>query len=219
MARLLRIAAAFAGAGLLVWLAKPWLLAGFIDFMRWELGWIEHPFLIKKIALVSAGGEALIRLDVGLARVVTVAGRVLWPDQGGGSWVTTLTGHVLVPPIVALGVILAWPARRYAEYPLRFVCLLPCLLLVMALDVPLLLLAEAWRPLIEADRQRLPSLLLAWAGFLTGGGRFVLAIAAGLASVLCAERIMALSSFWIARRHTLTATAGASPGTGMTSGR
>lgn len=122
------------------------------------------------------GPDLLFRLEVTLQQAIVVGKGVWMPRDGTWAASSTTVGHFMQMPLLAFGLLLVWPARRWYELTWRLligtaliVCALPC-------DVPLVLWAHVWEaPLRYYDPQGI-SPLLAWAAFLTNGGRLFIGL-------------------------------------------
>jgi len=143
--------------------------------------------------VLRPGPELVLQRTVTLAEVTVVGGSVLMPDALGQAVLTTPAGHVLQPLVVALVLVLAWPAPRLAAYALPMVLLLPLLLAVSALDMPAVLAALPWALHVEALEPDRFSPLLIWKDLMQGGGRVALGLVVGALAVLAADR-------WVGRR-------------------
>lgn len=84
--------------------------------------------------------------------------------------------------------LLAWPAATWGEALLRALLALPALALVMALDLPLVLLAEIWKLLLDAHDPGGWNLLVAWSDLLRSGGRVItgVLVATAVLTAACA---------------------------------
>jgi hypothetical protein len=122
---------------------------------------------------------------------VIVGGRALMPDPRARANVSTLAGHATQPAMLCLALILAWPARRAIEYPLRALIAFGGLAFVILIDVPFVLWGELWNLHVSAFEPDRFSPLLIWRNFLQGGGRFVLGLAVGVLTVVAGQALSA----------------------------
>jgi len=103
------------------------------------------------------------------------------------------SGRIVLPrvgPVLLSWVLLAWPlARDGAELLGRLALALPVLVVWMLLDTPLVLLAEVWKLLLQADPEPALKALVLWSDLLRGGGRLGLPLLAGAAVVLAVHAI------------------------------
>jgi len=95
--------------------------------------------------------------------------------------------------MLCLALILAWPASKAIEYPVRAVIAFVGLALVILIDVPFVLWGELWNLHVSALEPDRFSPLLIWRNFLQGGGRFVLGLAVGVLAVVAGQALSARS--------------------------
>ncbi|MBT9613426.1 MAG: hypothetical protein IV108_09205 [Burkholderiales bacterium] len=161
--------------------------------LRWELEQLDDTYRILDLRLDREGRDSVIRLDVGLEKAVVIGGRALMPDPRARANVSTLAGHVTQPALLCLALILAWPAYRAIEYPVRALIAIVGLALVILIDVPFVLWGELWNLHVSALEPDRFSPLLIWRNFLQGGGRFVLGLAVGVLAVIAGQALSARS--------------------------
>ncbi|MCY7306171.1 MAG: hypothetical protein LH632_08480, partial [Rhodoferax sp.] len=89
-------------------------------------------------------------------------------------------------PLLLVLLLLAWPTAAWGEALLRALLALPALALVLALDLPLVLLAEIWKLLLDAHDPGGWKLLVAWSDLLRSGGRVITGMLAATAVVAAA---------------------------------
>lgn len=159
------------------------LVQAVLPVFRAEIGWLERDYRVLDLSLAREGADRVIALEVGLAGFIVLGRHALYPDPRARARVTTLAGHVLTPAILSFALAAAWRARRKREYPLRFAIALPLAFAVMLLDVPFVLLGEAWNIQVAALEPDRFSPILVWKDFLQGGGRFVLGLMAGVIAI------------------------------------
>ena len=170
---------------------KP-LATALLPLFRWEIEQLDDTYQVLDLSLGQQGADTVVRLEVGLARVLLIGGRVLYPDPRARADVSTLAGHITQPAILSLALILAWPARKAAiEYPVRALIACGGSALVIMADVPFVLWAEVWDIHVSAFEPERFSPLLLWKNFLQGGGRFVLGLAVGVLAVEIGKRLAA----------------------------
>lgn len=155
-----------------------------IPVFRWEIETLQNTYRIRKVGVESAGADRVVCLDVGIARMMVVADKVLDDDPRNRVYVSMLAANVYVPTVLGLSLMLAWPAaslRHIGRRLLLGLLLLACIVLV---DVPFVLLGLIRESLLMAAAGREFSLLVTWQVFLQGGGRYVLAVAAAAGAVM-----------------------------------
>lgn len=169
------------------------LTEALLPLFRWEVAQLDDAYRVLDLSLSQQGADTVLRLEVGVARDIVVGGQALPPDPRARANVSTLAGHLTQPAILALALLLAWPARRSNEYPLRALVACAGLALVILIDVPFVLWAEVWDIHVTAFEPGRFSPLLLWRDFLQGGGRFVLGLAVGLLAVVVGQVLTARS--------------------------
>ena len=181
-----------AACALLLAAAHAWgqlLVESLLPLFRLEIGWLGDRYRILGLALATQGADSVIRLDVTLQRIMLVGSHFVYPDPRGHAHVTTLSGHVLQPVILALALLAAWPTlttRVARELALRLALGLILIAVVVAIDVPFVLLGELWALAHARFAPGSFSALLAWTEFLQGGGRLALGLLAGAAGIAAA---------------------------------
>lgn len=159
------------------------LTQALLPVFRWEITRLDETYRVLDLGLAQQGADTVVRLDAGLARIILVGGQVLYPDPRARADVSTLAGAVTQPAMLCLALILAWPARRAIEYPVRAAVACAGIALVILADVPFVLWGELWDIHVSAFEPDRFSPLLMWKDFLQGGGRFLLGLAVGVLAV------------------------------------
>ena len=156
------------------------LTAALLPVFRWEITQLDDTYAVLDLTLGQQGADSVVRLEVGLARLLLIGDRVLYPDPLARADVSTLAGHIAQPALLCIALILAWPTRRATiEYPTRILIAGIGIAAVVLIDVPFVLWAEVWDIHVTALEPDRVSLLLLWRDFLQGGGRFVLGLVVG----------------------------------------
>lgn len=132
--------------------------------------------------------EMLITLRAALSAPVYVGATVLSPGTVLSS--STLLGHALQHAIIILPVMLAGWLHLKENRGWLLVLSFISLLVVEALDVPLVLLGSMQDLLFSRFApQRPPGLLVQWMHFMNGGGRLALSISAALLALTAARQL------------------------------
>lgn len=168
----------------------PAMADSLLPFIAAEIAWLDNTYRVVSLALVHKGGEQLIRIVVTLARCVVLPDGAHCGDPRAQAQVSTLLGHLTLPPALTVAAVLAWPLASWREALWRLPLLGLAVAGVLALDVPMVLWASLWQLHVEAFAPGLFSPLLMWLDFLQGGGRMALALLAA-GGVLAAARAMA----------------------------
>jgi len=168
------------------------LLQPLLPAARTVMGWAEPAFAVQSLQfLLQSDGERL-RAQVAIARPVAVGERLVMPHPRGRAYAQVPAAQAWYAPLLLVLLLIAWPAAAWGEALLRAVLALPALALVMALDLPLVLLAEIWKLLLDAHDPGGWKLLVAWSDLLRSGGRVITGVLAATAvlTVACAlERL------------------------------
>ena len=161
-----------------------------LPLLRWEIAQLDDTYRILDLSLDREGRDTVVRLDVGLEKAIIIGGQAMMPDPRALANVSTLAGHVMQPVLLCLAVILAWPARRAIEYPVRALVAFGGIALVILVDVPFVLWGELWNLHVSVYEPDRFSPLLIWKNFLQGGGRFVLGLGVGVVAVVAGKADM-----------------------------
>jgi hypothetical protein len=171
-------------AGLLgmiaVFTTQP-LAQALLPMFKIEIERLDDTFRVDRLYLDRDGTDKVVRVEVNLAHRIVVNGHVVNPDPRGKANASTLVWHVTVPVVLMIAAAFAWPPRSRVMVVSRSLALLPSLMLLWALDVPLILLASLWGLIFQVLTPYQFSILRLWAQFLQGGGELVTAVALGLA--------------------------------------
>jgi hypothetical protein len=150
-----------------------------LPLFKGELSGLDDTFRIDRVFIDQDGADGVVRVEVGLARPVSLNGQTYYPDSRGEAMASTLVGNVTLPCVLLIAVAFAWPVPSAGRLAARIVALLPALLLLCLLDVPFILWAGLWSLILRAaDPNRLSPLLI-WRDFLLSGGALALAMALG----------------------------------------
>ncbi len=167
------------------------------DAVRWmlpvlspALAFVADDFKIVRFDLVDERKNASVAALAVLQRAVFLGGQAIVPDGTQVMMVGTTVGTVLQPLLVALVLVLAWPARL-SEMALRLAIATPLLALVLLVDTPLSLAAWLWDAQIKAHEPGRSSALVWWNVFLNGGGRLALGLIGGALAIALAQRATA----------------------------
>ena len=155
---------------------------GLTDHYRLQSLRIEHqsePYF--KIQVTTAGNRVLNHKNI--------------PDKLGLSS-QTLLGHTFQPIIIALSLLLSWPAQQIRCRFVAIIIAIPIMILALALDVPVVLLGSL-EDLIYANfyPQALNSVFsIHVMNFMNGGGRLLLGIFGAAGSMFLARTLIFLSA-------------------------
>ena len=185
---------ALAAAPLLLLLASagPALLQPLLPAARTVMAWAEPAFAVQSLQLLVYPEGERVRAMVAIARPLAVGEQLVLPHPRGRAHAQVPVAQVWQAPLLLVLLLLAWPTAAWGEALLRALLALPALALVLALDLPLVLLAEIWKLLLDAHDPGGWKLLVAWSDLLRSGGRVitgVLAAAAVVAAACALERL------------------------------
>jgi hypothetical protein len=156
------------------------------------MGWVEPAFAVLRLERQSRREGDRVRMQVALSQPVITGERVVMPHPRGHAWAQVPAAQIWQGPVLLLWVLLAWPlARGGAELLARLTLALPLLAAWMLLDTPLVLLAEVWKLLQQADPQPALKPLVLWSDLLRGGGRLGLPLLVGATALLAVRAVMA----------------------------
>ena len=191
---------------LLIWL--PLLLWG-----AWQWG-RDYADLFRPLytTVLSYGLDGLRFGDIQIVRTHEYLLRVPYVVEamrviGGHVIPRNLDGFLLVPvysilahPIVLAAAALAWPGLRWKERWVRLLISLPVLVVLEAVDTPLVIYSFINKMLaLTYDPGYLTAKPMYWLNLLEGGGRFALSIAA---AVVAAELHKGLNRLAVRGRST-----------------
>lgn len=149
---------------------------------------IDPQHRVVDLSIARKGADTVVRLEAGIRRMVLTGHHVTFADPRARAVVTTPLAAFWLAPSMLLALLAAWPVRRASEWPLRALCALPVLALLLAVDAPFVLDAELWALHRDAHAPDSSSAMLAWSSFMKSGGRFVLAGLLALALVAWVQR-------------------------------
>ena len=177
---------------LLIWLpfllwaawAWGWHYANFwLPLYERILDWVLPDFGVVYLG-IALGHEYVFDTQVIAERAMLVGGQIL--PAGLTVHASTPLYIALIHPVVLAAAALAWPLPHWRARLLRLLLSLPFLLVLEALDVPLVLassigdlLSYSLDPAADAA-----SLRVDWTRVMDGGGRFALSLALAFAAAL-----------------------------------
>jgi len=151
---------------------------------------VADDFKIVRFELVEERKNASIGALAVLERSLFLGGQAIVPDGTQVMMVGTTVGTVLQPVLVALVLLLAWPAR-WGEMALRLTIASVLLSVVLLADTPFSLAAWLWHAQIKLYEPGRASPLVWWNVFLNGGGRLALGLIAAALAIALAQRAAA----------------------------
>jgi hypothetical protein len=191
LSRALRLALALAVLAWPATPAAPALATALALPARAWVSWVEPAFSVQSLGVVRHGdGRARLRLEVSLAHPVAVGEVMVLPHPRGRARAELPLAQVWLAPMLLALLLLAWPGASGPALAARAAFALPALPLLLALDAPLVLLAETWQLLRQAHGDSSFHALVGWSALLRAGGRVGLAVIAAWAIVAAARRLL-----------------------------
>lgn len=163
-------------------------LRALLPTLRAAITWVEPAFAVQHLDLLPGAAGSRVRTQVVLAHTVVVGGRAVVPHPLGHAFAWVPASRSWLLPTLYLSLVLAWPTRVARERLLRLVVGLAVLPALLLIDLPVVIVAEFWRPLMAVHDPQGWQAHVVWAGFMHGGGRVALALlAAGLVVAVAAR--------------------------------
>jgi hypothetical protein len=159
------------------------LLKPLLPAARAWMGAVEPSFAVRSLAVERVAGRERLRLEVALAHPVRVGGTVVMPHPRGRARAELPLVQVWQAPLLMAVLVLVWPAAARRELAGRAALAVPMAAVLLALDAPLVLLAEIWQLLRQSHGEHGFQALVAWAELLRAGGRAGLGLLAAAAVV------------------------------------
>ena len=168
-----------------------YLINAIIPLYEWMIKQFDYRFDTIIINIITQHGEQFLLLQTTLSQSIVVGTEVIKPNLPIPSAVTMPLGNVLLPVVLILTTVFAWPVNLsnhdYAllirTFIIRILLAAPLCLFIMLLDMPTQLLKMVWESLNKLLNLSMSSNLLYftyWSDFLNGGGLMALSIAAGV---------------------------------------
>lgn len=136
---------------------------------------LDRHHSVIALGVTQVGADTVIRMEAGIRELIVTGTHVTHADPRARAVITTPLAAFWLAPTLFVALLAAWPAQRTTEWPLRALCALPALALLLALDAPFVLDALLWGLHRDAHDPGGSSPILVWSAFLKSGGRFVLA--------------------------------------------
>lgn len=155
-------------------------MAALLPLFRGAIETLAPDFTVQGLTLTFQGSDRVLRLDIANRYHLFLGGQRIPPGASTNSTINALAP--LIPAVVGLATVAAWPGRG-REVAWRLPVLLLFLPLVMLLDTPLVLVALTWDFWHYNFNPGEWSPWSAWMQFLTRGGRGLLGLVAGMGAV------------------------------------
>ncbi len=164
----------------------------FFPVYRWSFKILTPFFKVESVRLETLRGEPIIKIYAQTAGKRLLSGRVL-PD-GISVSSSTLLGHALEHFILLFSVVFLWPVRIWWERWALLLFAVPGLIIIEALDVPLVL-AGALEDLVLFNQDPnliSTSFLINGMNFMNGGGRLALSLTVAMLTVFTWRKLVKL---------------------------
>lgn len=171
--------------GLAVTLVSAWawgdsLIETLLPVTRMVLGWIDDRFGILFLGVEHNWQDTVVRLRVNILQLFVMGGQVIEAHPKGWLEVTTTTGAMLQPLVIAPAIAFALPGAMHTRI-LAFALAALLAFGFLLIDLPVTLHAYVWDMFVDnLDPDRF-SPLMVWHEFLHAGGRLGVAVILGLA--------------------------------------
>jgi len=163
------------------------LVEALLPITRTLLSWIDGRFGVLFLGVEHNWQDTVIRLRLSFTTALFLGGQIILPDPRGALWVTTPTGSLLQPLVIAPAIAAALPGQVAVRLT-RFGLAALLALGFLVIDLPITLHAIAWDTLAYDVKLNDFSPLLVWNQFMQSGGRLGLGV------------LLGASAWWIGRR-------------------
>jgi hypothetical protein len=188
----LRLAAAWIVLTVLVLLGGRELVRVALPFLEVAVNVMQGDFS-GKLALVQEKGQWVIQMLPLTVRPIPMTDQVELRGFLSLQQYVTHVDHTLVPVVLLLSGVLAWPIVHWREFGTRVLLAVPVLLLVLVLCAPVLLIGQVQMTLIKLALRAGAAFHEPWAVtlmiFMESGGRWLLPITAAVACIAGARSI------------------------------
>ena len=162
------------------WMWGTALIETILPATRIVLGWIDDRFGIVFLGVEHNWQDTVVRLRVSPVEMFVMGGQILNAENMHWLEVTTTSGAMLQPLVIAPAIALALPGSVFTRIA-AFMLAALLAFLFMLLDLPLTLFAFTWDMLVDSLEPDRFSPLMMWHEFLHAGGRLGVAVALGVA--------------------------------------
>ena len=170
----------FALTLVVAWVWGTALIEAILPATRIGLGWIDDRFGILFLGVEHNWQDTVVRLRVTPTAMFVMGGQVIEPQPQGWLEVTTTTGAMLQPLVIAPAIAFALPGAMHTRV-LAFALAALLAFGFLLIDLPLTLHAYVWDMFIDNLDPNRYSPLMVWHEFLHAGGRLGIAVMLGVA--------------------------------------
>lgn len=180
------------GAG--VFVAQRPIAAALLPFFHAVVGLLQQDF-VASLRIAESGRQAIIEMTPFLLRPVALTDQLALRAYVSLAPVTVDVDHALVPPVLMLAGVAAWPLLGIREAAWRVLLALASLPIILALCTPVLLVGLQQMLFVEAAAQHggafhepgAVTLMI----FMESGGRWLLPLMIAVACVALSRRLCA----------------------------
>jgi hypothetical protein len=144
---------------------------------------------VLRVEFVKDRNDTALAALAVLKRSVFLGGRAIVPDGVSPIVVSATVGTILQSALVALVLVLAWPAGLL-EWLARLAIATVPIAVIVFIDTPLSMASWLWKSQVMSYEPDRFSALVAWNTFLNGGGRLALGLVAGALAIALARALM-----------------------------
>jgi hypothetical protein len=145
--------------------------------------WLAPEFRLLALETGADGGHRVLLARVTIADILVVGQHAVYPDARGVATASTPLAHALHLPLAAMLIAFALP-RSTAQAALGALAAGVATLPLLPFDLAAILAANLWQLVIDRYAPGTTPPLLIWAGFLGGGGRWMIGALTGIAAAL-----------------------------------
>ena len=176
---LARLALASLLVSALAWGFSASLARAYLPVLGWAYSQLDSDHDVVSLTLsnrhVTGGYDNVYTLVVAPHNYIVVGNSVVATNPTGRGRVSVLTAYAWQPLVIALPLLLAWPARRWSDWLVRLLALVGCAVPIALLNMPTLMWSEVWAYYVGAVPGS-TSWLVRWGHFLINGGQLLLGI-------------------------------------------
>ena len=176
---LLRLALASLLVSALAWGFSASLARAYLPILGWAYAQLDSDHDVVSLTLssrhVTGGYDSVYTLVVAPHSYIVVGNAVVATKQTGRGRVSVVTAYAWQPLVIALPLLLAWPVRRWTDWPIRLTAFACCAVPIALFNMPTLMWSEVWAYYVSAVPGS-TSWLVRWGHFLTNGGQLLLGI-------------------------------------------
>jgi len=141
--------------------------------------WLVPEFRLLALETGADGGHRVLLARVTIADILVVGQHAIYPDARGVATASTPLAHALHLPLAAMLVAFTLP-HSTGRAALCALAAAVVTLPLLPFDLAAILAANVWQLVIDRYAPETTTPLLTWAGFLGGGGRWMIGALTGI---------------------------------------